>query len=201
MSPSDGGAFNFGDVWFYGSMGGLHLNAPVVVHRRLIRRGVATGWWPPTGGVSLFGATLLRVGPRGGLHLNAAMTGMACDARRRRVLAGGRRRRRLPVTGDASYLGSVPREGIVDQPPVVGISRTPSGDGATGWWSPGAPSTATATRRSSERLNATQRLVAPVSGIASLRALPDRRAHEVGAAVGVDAGTGDVAVAPKTRWR
>jgi len=30
LVASDGGVFNFGDAGFFGSMGGTHLNAPVV---------------------------------------------------------------------------------------------------------------------------------------------------------------------------
>ena len=51
---SDGGVFNFGDAAFYGSMGGQHLNPPVV--------GIATtpdgqGYWlvASDGGVFSFG--------------------------------------------------------------------------------------------------------------------------------------------------
>jgi hypothetical protein len=77
-SASDGGVFSFGDAQFYGSMGGTHLNAPVV--------GVAAtpdgnGYWEfaSDGGVFAFGDAQFN-GSMGGRHLNAQVVGMAATA-------------------------------------------------------------------------------------------------------------------------
>ena len=54
MVASDGGVFSFGDARYYGSMGGAHLNAPIVV---LITLPTGTGYWlvAADGGVFAFG--------------------------------------------------------------------------------------------------------------------------------------------------
>ena len=72
---SDGGVFSFGDAGFYGSMGGKHLNAPIV--------GMAPtpdghGYWlvGADGGVFSFGDAGFY-GSMGGKHLNAPMVGMS----------------------------------------------------------------------------------------------------------------------------
>ena len=67
--------------------------------------------------------------------------------------------------GDASYLGSVPGQGITGQPPVVGIVGTPTG---SGYWLAGANG-AVYTYGDATFLGApnADRLVAPVSAIAA----------------------------------
>jgi len=72
---TDGGVFAFGDAHFYGSMGGQHLNAPIV--------GIAStpdggGYWlvASDGGIFAFGDADFY-GSMGGQHLNAPMVGIA----------------------------------------------------------------------------------------------------------------------------
>ena len=72
---SDGGIFSFGTAQFYGSMGGTHLNAPIV--------GIAStpdggGYWlvAKDGGVFAFGDARFH-GSMGGTPLNAPIVGIA----------------------------------------------------------------------------------------------------------------------------
>src|SRR5450759_3169176 len=74
---SDGGIFSFGNAAFFGSMGGSHLNQPVV--------GMAStpdgrGYWPVAsdGGIFSFGDAHF-FGSMGSSHLNMPMVGMAED--------------------------------------------------------------------------------------------------------------------------
>ncbi|HEY5384775.1 MAG TPA: hypothetical protein VIJ56_06025, partial [Acidimicrobiales bacterium] len=68
--------------------------------------------------------------------------------------------------GDAEYVGSVPGQGITAQPPVVGITSTPTG---SGYWLAGANG-AVYTYGDATFLGAPNagHLVAPVSAIAGL---------------------------------
>ena len=75
LVASDGGVFSFGDAQFYGSMGGTHLNAPVV--------GIAAtpdgrGYWlvASDGGVFSFGDAPFE-GSMGGTRMNAPVVGIA----------------------------------------------------------------------------------------------------------------------------
>jgi len=54
MVASDGGVFSFGDAHFQGSMGGMHLNKPVVG----MAQNTVGGYWlvASDGGVFSFGA-------------------------------------------------------------------------------------------------------------------------------------------------
>ena len=191
LVAADGGIFNFGDAAFSGSMGGQHLNAPVV--------GMAAsdggGYWlvASDGGVFNYGSAGF-FGSAGGLRLNAPVDGIAAtpDGGGYWLVGsdGG-----VFNYGNAGFDGSVPGQGIVGQPPVVGIAARPPAAG-TGWWDRAAP------------LRLRGRSVPRFAGRAPARCpvrawRPGRRADgarrpsdEVGTAVHVDAGTGDVAVAP-----
>jgi len=75
MAASDGGIFNFGTAGFFGSMGAVHLNQPVV--------GIAVtpdhrGYWEVAsdGGIFSFGDAAFY-GSMGGKHLNAPIVGIA----------------------------------------------------------------------------------------------------------------------------
>ena len=75
LAARDGGVFTYGTAPFEGSMGGQHLNAPIV--------GVATtpdgqGYWlvASDGGVFAFGDAAFE-GSMGGQHLNAPIVGIA----------------------------------------------------------------------------------------------------------------------------
>jgi hypothetical protein len=72
---TDGGVFAFGDAHFYGSMGGQHLNAPIVGMAATQDGG---GYWlvAADGGIFAFGDAAFE-GSMGGQHLNAPMVGIA----------------------------------------------------------------------------------------------------------------------------
>jgi len=74
---SDGGAFAFGDAVFAGSMGGAHLNAPVV---GLAASPDGNGYWlaAADGGVFAFGDAVYG-GSMGGVRLQAQVVGIAAD--------------------------------------------------------------------------------------------------------------------------
>ena len=74
---SDGGLFSFGGAPFFGSMGGLHLNQPVV---GLAVTNDRQGYFEVAsdGGLFAFGDAKFQ-GSMGGQHLNAPIVGMATD--------------------------------------------------------------------------------------------------------------------------
>ena len=126
LVAADGGVFNFGDADV--------LRAPWAVSASMPRSwawrppaGAAIGWWHPTAGSStsvnagFFGST-------GGQRLNAPVAGIAAtpDGGGYWLVGsdGG-----VFNYGNAGFYGSVPGQGIVGQPPVVGISRTPERSG------------------------------------------------------------------------
>ena len=121
---SDGGIFSFGDAVFYGSMGGHHLNQPIV--------GMATtpdggGYWlvASDGGIFSFGDAVFY-GSMGGHHLNAAIVGMATtpDGGGYWEVAsdGG-----IFSFGDAVFYGSMGGHHL--NAAIVGIAATPDGGG------------------------------------------------------------------------
>ncbi|HWD52592.1 MAG TPA: hypothetical protein VG412_09340, partial [Acidimicrobiales bacterium] len=74
LAAADGGVFSFCGAPFYGSMGGMHLNQPIV--------GIAAtpdgkGYWlvASDGGVFAFGDAGF-FGSMGGTHLNQPMGGI-----------------------------------------------------------------------------------------------------------------------------
>jgi phosphatidylserine/phosphatidylglycerophosphate/cardiolipin synthase-like enzyme len=123
-AAGDGGIFAFGSAQFYGSMGGQHLNAPVV--------GMAAtpddhGYWEVAsdGGIFAFGSAQFY-GTMGGQHLNAPVVGMAAtpdDHGYWEVAGDGG----VFAFGDAGYYGSM--AGHVLDAPVVGLAVTPDGKG------------------------------------------------------------------------
>ncbi len=121
-AASDGGVFAFGDAGFYGSMGGTHLNSPVV--------GIAPtpdgrGYWlvGADGGVFAFGDAGFY-GSMGGTHLSAPVRGIAAtpDGHGYWLVGadGG-----VFAFGDAGFYGSP--AGTHPASPVTGIA--PSADG------------------------------------------------------------------------
>ena len=121
---SDGGVFCFGDAPFLGSMGGKHLNAPIV---GIARTPDGHGYWlvASDGGVFSYGDAQF-FGSTGNLRLNAPVVGMAPapDGHGYWLVAsdGG-----VFSYGDAPFLGSM---GAVHlNAPVVGIAATASGRG------------------------------------------------------------------------
>ena len=121
MAASDGGVFSFCEP-FYGSMGGQHLNAPIV--------GMAAthddhGYWlvASDGGIFSYGDAGFH-GSTGSLHLNKPIVGMAAtpDGGGYWLVAsdGG-----IFSYGDAGFFGSA--GSIPLNKPVVGMAATPDG--------------------------------------------------------------------------
>jgi hypothetical protein len=124
LVASDGGIFSFGGTPFYGSMGGQHLNKPIVA---MSGSGSNGGYWEVAsdGGIFSFGAPFY--GSMGGQPLNKPVVGMAVD----------------PATGGywlvasdggifsfgAPFYGSMGGQHL--NKPIVGIA--PTGDGR-GYW-------------------------------------------------------------------
>ena len=117
---SDGGVFSFGDAAFYGSMGGKHLNAPVV--------GIAVtsdgnGYWlaGADGGVFSFGSA-----PFGGSMANTALVkpivGIAANARGTGYWLAGADGG-VFAFGGAPFLGSLGGQDL--NRPVFAISSLP----------------------------------------------------------------------------
>ena len=125
LVAADGGIFNFGAATFFGSMGGSHLNAPIV--------GTAStpdgkGYWDgggrrrdssPSGDATFYGSM-------GGQHLNAPIVGIATTKDGKgywEVAADGG----IFSFGDAAFHGSA--GSIPLNQPIVGIAATPDGNG------------------------------------------------------------------------
>ena len=126
MVAADGGVFSFGNAAFYGSTGGIHLNAPVV---GMAPTPSSNGYWLVTadGGIFAFGGATFY-GSMGGHPLNSPVVGMATTADGRGywlVAADGG----VFSFGDAGFYGSA--GGIKLNRPIVGIAA----DGASnGYW-------------------------------------------------------------------
>ncbi|HEX4434927.1 MAG TPA: PKD domain-containing protein [Acidimicrobiales bacterium] len=121
---ADGGVFAFGGASFHGSLGGTHLNAPIV--------GTAStasghGYWlvAADGGVFSFGDAGFY-GSEGGAHLNSPIVGMAATPSGHGywlVAADGG----VFSFGDAGFYGSEGAKHL--NSPIVGGAATPSGHG------------------------------------------------------------------------
>ena len=121
---SDGGIFSFGDAGFFGSAGGLKLNAPVV---GMAATADGDGYWlvASDGGIFNYGNAGFD-GSMGGHPLNAPIVGMAAtpDGGGYWEVAsdGG-----IFSFGDAHFYGS--RGGQHINAPIVGLAATPDGKG------------------------------------------------------------------------
>jgi len=125
---SDGGIFSFGDAasHFYGSMGGSHLNAPMV---GMSATPDSNGYWTVAsdGGIFSFGDAHF-FGSMGGSHLNKPMVGMVPTSTGNgywTVASDGG----VFSFGDAAtrFFGSM--GGTHLNSPVVGMATTPDGNG------------------------------------------------------------------------
>jgi SpoIID/LytB domain protein len=124
INASDGGVFSFGNAQFYGSTGGMQLNAPVV---GMASTHDAGGYWEVAsdGGVFSFGNAQFY-GSTGGMRLNAPVVGMAVtpDGDGYWLVAsdGG-----IFAYGDAGFYGST--GSLVLNKPVIGMVATHDGRG------------------------------------------------------------------------
>jgi hypothetical protein len=123
---SDGGIFSFGQMGFYGSMGGKPLNQPIV---GMAATPSSKGYWlvASDGGIFAFGDAGFH-GSTGNIKLDKPIVGMAStpDGGGYWLVAsdGG-----VFAFGDAAFHGSM--GGIALDKPVVGIATTPDG---AGYW-------------------------------------------------------------------
>ena len=126
MVAADGGVFSFGDAGYAGSMGGQHLNAPIV---GIAPTADGLGYWmvAADGGVFSFGDAGYA-GSMGGQHLNAPIVGIAptADGLGYWLVAadGG-----VFSFGDAAYAGSMGGQHL--NAPIVGMTATADG---LGYW-------------------------------------------------------------------
>ncbi len=126
INAADGGVFSFGNAQFYGSTGGMRLNAPVV---GMASTHDAAGYWEVAtdGGVFSFGDAQFH-GSTGSIRLNKPMVGMA-------VTPGGggywlvASDGGIFAYGDAGFYGST--GSIRLNRPVIGM--VPTRDGM-GYW-------------------------------------------------------------------
>jgi len=124
LVAADGGMFDFGKAPFYGSMGGTHLNAPVVGMADAPGGG---GYWEVAadGGIFSFGDAPFY-GSMGGTHLNAPIVGMA-------AVPGGGGYWEVAADGGIFSFGDAPFYGSMGathlNAPVVGMAAVPGGGG------------------------------------------------------------------------
>jgi hypothetical protein len=124
LSASDGGVFDFGNIPFCGSTGGIHLNQPVVGAALTSNGG---GYWEVAsdGGLFAFGNAGFY-GSMGGIPLNQRIVGMAATPDGRgywEVAADGG----IFSFGDAKFYGST--GAIHLNQPIVGMAPTANGGG------------------------------------------------------------------------
>jgi hypothetical protein len=123
MTAADGGVFAFGAASFHGSMGGRHLDAPVVA---MATDPATGGYWEVAGDGGIFAFDAPFFGSMGGQHLNGFMLGMAAtpDGGGYWLVAsdGG-----VFAFGDAGFYGSMGGRPL--DKPVIGLASTPDGGG------------------------------------------------------------------------
>jgi hypothetical protein len=123
---SDGGIFSFGTAHFYGSTGGMSLNAPIVA---MAATPDGAGYWlvARDGGVFAYGDARYY-GSTGGISLNAPIVGIAAtpDGGGYWLVArdGG-----VFAFGDAQFYGSM--GGLPLNAPIVGMAADPA---TGGYW-------------------------------------------------------------------
>jgi hypothetical protein len=121
---TDGGIFSYGSAEFFGSTGGMRLNAPVV---GMDARPAADGYWlvASDGGIFTFGEAGFY-GSTGGMRLNKPVVGMA------RTPSGGgywlvASDGGIFTFGDSGFFGSTGSMRL--NQPIVGMAPTPTGGG------------------------------------------------------------------------
>jgi hypothetical protein len=124
LYAADGGVFNFGDTTFFGSLGDIHLNKPIV---GAAPDNLGIGYWmvASDGGVFTFGDAGF-FGSTGNIHLNKPVVAMAPtpDGNGYWLVAsdGG-----IFTFGDAKFYGSLGNVHL--HQPIVGMAATPNGKG------------------------------------------------------------------------
>jgi ribosomal protein L24E len=117
MVASDGGIFAFGDARFYGSMGGVPLNEPIV---SMAPDPDGAGYWlvAADGGIFAFDARFY--GSMGGVPLNEPVTGIVPGSAGYLMVAtdGG-----IFAFGDVPFAGSLGDDPPPD--PVVAVALEP----------------------------------------------------------------------------
>jgi SpoIID/LytB domain protein len=124
MLGDDGGVFTFGNAQFYGSMGGLPLNKPIVA---LVPTPSGRGYYEVAsdGGLFTYGDAVFH-GSMGGKPLNMPFVGMAPTRSYGGywlVASDGG----IFAFGDAAFYGSM--GGAPLNKPIVGMTASPSGKG------------------------------------------------------------------------
>jgi hypothetical protein len=124
LYAADGGVFSFGNAGFYGSMGGIPLNEPVV---GAASTSVGLGYWEVAadGGIFSFGNAAFY-GSAGDLSLNKPVVGMASkadDSGYWLVASDGG----IFNYGGARFFGSMGKHPL--NKPIVGMAATPDGKG------------------------------------------------------------------------
>ena len=124
IAAADGGVFAFGDARFYGSMGGVRLNQPIV---GMAATPTGLGYWlvARDGGIFAFGDARFY-GSTGSIHLNKPILAMAASPTGHGywfVASDGG----IFSYGDAHFAGST--GGAPPFYPVTGMAATPDGRG------------------------------------------------------------------------
>ena len=124
LAAADGGVFAQGSAGFYGSLGALHINGPIV---GMAATPTGRGYWlvAMDGGVFSFGDATFY-GSMGGSHLNEPVVGMAADPTGRGywlVASDGG----VFSFGEAAFQGS--EGGVHLNAPVTGMASTATGNG------------------------------------------------------------------------
>jgi hypothetical protein len=125
LAASDGGVFSFGTAGFYGSLGGVRLDAPIVA---MTADPATGGYWllGGDGGVFSFGSPFY--GSTGNIRLNAPAVGMVStqDGKGYYFVAsdGG-----VFTYGDAAFYGSMGGNHL--NQPMVGMAADPA---TGGYW-------------------------------------------------------------------
>jgi hypothetical protein len=124
MAGADGAVYAFGSADSLGSLGGIHLNQPIVT---MAATPTGKGYWlvATDGGIFSFGDAAFH-GSTGGIPLNKPIVGMAATPSGKGywlVASDGG----IFAFGDAAFYGST--GGIPLNKPIVGMAATPSGKG------------------------------------------------------------------------
>ena len=124
MAAADGGVFSFGDAGWYGSLGALHLYAPIVGMAATPDGG---GYWlvAGDGGVFTFGDAGWY-GSASGAGINTNVVGMAATADGKGYWLAAATGGVLPY-GDAVFHGPTPN--LPPFSPTAAIAATPDGGG------------------------------------------------------------------------